>query len=456
MISDVSMRADKYSQNTAELQQLIKEQLNATDLSKYIGEEINQVIWDIFNKIADEEYIKEKGGKRAGKLTKPYSEIITDLSQLTYEMLTEETKRRFLYYKKQPIKNKRLSGSKKNNQPIEIKLQKGSDSLVLYMKYEDYIWEEDKEANEEEEKLKILNFLYSYIGQGDPIFDSCLSEVIWNHDIKEFFYGKNYGRKLKGLLGEVLGLYYLRIVLKDTRPYRGGTAIWSANTKIGGKDPHEDLLFLSAVQETYGIQVKNTSLDAFSKVRGSRQNGYIDFTNQNFFTFMNSISYGGGELNLPSMETFRDIYTAEAFNDVYDPKFSSVRAGIEVLAARADKVLSLFADTLMFMQTETVVNQIDPGNIVYFIGGTTIVMASEILIKIYKELDNLIASNERNFRIFPSFTANTSKKDKTYSSYRNNRSFMSDNDFQNGAEVKGTLKLTSSFLFTEDIIGLVL
>lgn len=255
-------------------------------------------------------------------------------------------------------------------------------------------------------KTKIKN---KYSGKNSKIFHEVVDEIISQAPITALFTGQNAANNITGLLGEIQGLFYIRVILNDKKS--SAKASWTATQTFGGntKQVHTDIL-LEDVLGSYGIQIKNTSLEQalaqekainFQSFESSKAKHFID-GNLSIINPTENIKQVLGENDLELYYAIDNILAMENFNIEYiwenkAPKiapnkdFSPVRIDIERLAQLAKKAILVFSAASMFMQMSNEVNlKTGGGNSLYIIGGTLAITSATIISDIIKDLENNI------------------------------------------------------------------
>lgn len=289
---------------------------------------------------------------------------------------------------------------------------------------------------------KIKDFILSKIDEESRTIVEKVIEDILRKNPTAFFVGKNEN-EIAGILGEIQGMYYLSKLIKNEKILYS----WIGGTHVGDgkKKPHQDLIV-----EDLGIQVKNTTKDALKYI------GSIDFANAGINTILNKTNVSGS-LGEDFKKLIENYFSTVNFNVEYH-KVNNKRNGVKYLPkvrkkdkkgqifvekrkellnqeAKIDRLMSLFAASLMYMDVAEKGKRID-ANVLYLLGGAAIETASNILKKVLEDLKK----EETRFKITSS--TNTSKT-----------IIDALNDGKRGMEnysisVKDSIKLTSSFLFT--------
>lgn len=182
----------------------------------------------------------------------------------------------------------------------------------------------------------------------DAELQTILKEKVFNTDIsisRLIFQGGEKGgnamNHLRGLLGEVLGLYIFKKVFNKEIE-------WNAQSLIGGEQSPTDLI-LRLDGKSYGIQVKNYS-QSYSRVN------YSDLSMNKLEEYCIKIPHG-----VEVFETIKQIYQLYTFNIKYtyrkgkavqgeNKNFSGTRSKIDSLKKMAEGVLAQFSSAIMGLQ----------------------------------------------------------------------------------------------------------
>lgn len=298
----------------------------------------------------------------------------------------------------------------------------------------------------------VLKNLETYIVSkvpGSALFNQVVHEVLYEpNSIYKIFYGGNMINGITGLLGEIQGLYIIRRLL--------GKQVWGTKGYVdwvgGINNPHEDLIMTvleNGVFKELGIQIKNSAKD----IEKLGQLSNVSFTRKSGINISDIRSKLGSDY-----DDILKIYEMEAFNIEYEKdidkngkiiyvarsngEFSPTRGKIEALARAADRTMALFAASLMYMSVNIQTNEItEGGNSVYLIGGTVFQLASEILTKLFAQLE---AEEEKiGFKI-------TSYFDKASNGIGTIVDYFNSKDARKGSvsEARGKVILESSYTFT--------
>ena len=143
------------------------------------------------------------------------------------------------------------------------------------------------------------------------------------------------------------------------------------------------------------------------------------------------------------MYAFNIEYQREGNKYIAAPneEFADSRDKIRELRQRVDRVMAIFTTSLMYMAAIESTEGISTGNSVYLLGGTVFQLASEILTKLFAQLQ----ANERpNLKV-------TSHFNKGANEIGNIVDYFNYNIKKHGTSKKktlGTLFLQSSYTFT--------
>lgn len=241
----------------------------------------------------------------------------------------------------------------------------------------------------EKKRKQIIELICSYA----PKLREVAEEVILTKKANIFF-GKNIAKEITGLIGEILGLFYIRTIFQENNVSQL-SADW-----IGGlfdtTKPHADLILTEVGKNVgYGIQVKNTASDIEDGILSD-----ITFASAQADTFFSYLK--ADDLTQADMDAVSRTYSMYSFNQEYhyDSKnkkyyaedneaFHGTRLEIEKLKRQMDYVMSIFAADLMYITTEEQFKDItSKGNIMYFLGGNNVKMASEIMLEIIRKIQS--------------------------------------------------------------------
>lgn len=370
------------------------------------------------------------GGQYAGKM----SECFSDMSKLMQNKIDN-------YYRKnyQKIKSFSINSSSTYNGfnitanweqiPVESFLRMNNNKGERDRFFNQY--PELKQQILDKYKQKILNMNMN-VSRKD-LFKDAIDQVFFSGNADAMF-GLT-GKNLIGRLGEIQALYYIK-VLTNNAP----SSMLLASKWIGGiNNPHADEL-LRGLLGSFGIQVKNTVNGSgdyqvdfkdfgvtnrnkkrvkVTKIGGQNLPNLLSYAHTkdatNALKNMSSKLFGTNgilpeqDLLIEGIETILGMYT---FNIEYlwhtdgtkpkyyagsNPEFSEVRARIEDLAKKANKIMSLMAVSLMYMQTIT--QSYGESNTLYLIGGTTIISAASILYQIAQEVQDDVNYIDSSFRM---------------------------------------------------------
>ena len=222
----------------------------------------------------------------------------------------------------------------------------------------------------------------------------CIEEIL-NQKPLAFFVGGNI-EGMTGILGEIQGFYFFRKLLNNPN----ANISW-----IGGLgNPHADLLLTEGLKQ-FGIQIKNTSQDTAELEVGFQnfgaQRGRAIGNQGEIYQYLNTNEALSALASIAPADLVESISTflaMEGFNIQYqwdpasktakevenNPDFETVRAQIEEYAKYAQKIASLFAVSMMYMQETSYSN--GNSNTLYLIGGVTLMSSATILKTIVEQV----------------------------------------------------------------------
>ena len=261
---------------------------------------------------------------------------------------------------------------------------------------------------------------------------------------------------ITGLLGEIQALCYLALLCGDRFSLNNKGVSWAATETSKGRQYHADVL----LHEAYGIQVKNTTKDIVDKVH---------FNSASLFYILDSMC-DEGYITVQERDIITDVYTTYYFNQPYqnvegtlvlgsNPDYAPTDDLVLHYVNIADKMMSYLIDYFMYIGVGDAA-QNERGNLLYFLGGNSVVLASEICSAMLASIDGIqdfeiTRSDRESSKIenIVSFTNNNnllmSKGDKT---------FISNAASKIGASLHQTVSqqilLTSSYDFTNLLKGI--
>lgn len=212
----------------------------------------------------------------------------------------------------------------------------------------------------------------------------------------EIFWGAT-AKNMTGTLGEIQVIYYILVL---TNGKKG--AKWIGKPEKG-QQPHADILL-----RNLGFQVKNTQLNNaelevafqhFGQAKDSlkyEQNGLFGFSNTK-----EAIENLSNLAPIEVVDAIETMLTMRTFNVEYNwinkkakrgpnKEFADVRKEIEAYAAKAEKVMALFAASMMYMQESNISG--GKSNTLYFIAGVTVKSSATILAQLVKEIKGELKS----------------------------------------------------------------
>lgn len=371
----------------------------------------------------------------------------TEIKNVLLKKLTKQQQAR--------VKQFMRGGALKQNSKHKISVSQESDSVQVTFSTQDWASLTDgQKASQIQDQLqkgilsqewledrvaKIYDLIISKGPSHNIHFVNATREVIFDPETKtKIFYGGNMLNGITGLLGEIQGMFFIKSLLGEANNVEGAVE-W-----VGGKgNPHEDLI-LHSLGKMVGIQVKNSYKDV-EKI-GKMED--ISFMNRAAWSFDSVVK----RIGAADYQDILSIYEMEAFNIEYliedgiykkgdNDAFKPTRDNIIFLAREADRIMALFAGALMYMAVGEEFTDIETGNSVYILGGATLKLASEILVSLFKKLENY--EKDIGFKISAHF-------EKGASQIGNIVDYFNSNKASRGnlvSKALGNLFLTSSFTF---------
>lgn len=353
-----------------ELSREIIKLANSINKKTKMGSAINDLVNITFSAKAQEGKFSSNAFKKASSKSL-FSGALKDTTQLTEKLIKN------IYAKRKEL-NRALKKQNKEEFPIL--------NIIIKNNYGDYVSEYAQATGgfaTASERTK--NKKYDMIPEIDKVA-ALISSKIGNNfypEIREFllkdpaqiYVGRN-AKNITGLLGELQGYLYMTIIL-GREPSSIG---WVGGQQREGHQSHTDLTMVlksEGIEEReIGIQVKNSIND----------NMIIQFQDMVGLT-----------------EDFKSIYYFEKFNVPYEitgpkgsrkavsgnpPTFTSTRNQIESLREEADRVASLQAAAMMYMDVAEEFSKTGQANrnILYIISGQ-IFDAATMLTKIRNAID---------------------------------------------------------------------
>lgn len=353
-----------------ELSREIIKLANSINKKTKMGSAINDLVNITFSAKAQEGKFSSNAFKKASSKSL-FSGALKDTTQLTEKLIKN------IYAKRKEL-NRALKKQNKEEFPIL--------NIIIKNNYGDYVSEYAQATGgfaTASERTK--NKKYDMIPEIDKVA-ALISSKIGNNfypEIREFLlkdpaqiYAGRNAKNITGLLGELQGYLYMTIIL-GREPSSIG---WVGSQQREGHQSHTDLTMVlkgEGIEEReIGIQVKNSIND----------NMIIQFQDMVGLT-----------------EDFKSIYYFEKFNVPYEitgpkgsrkavsgnpPTFTSTRAQIEFLREEADRVASLQAAAMMYMDVAEEFSKTGQANrnILYIISGQ-IFDAATMLTKIRNAID---------------------------------------------------------------------
>lgn len=353
-----------------ELSREIIKLANSINKKTKMGSAINDLVNITFSAKAQEGKFSSNAFKKASSKSL-FSGALKDTTQLTEKLIKN------IYAKRKEL-NRALKKQNKEEFPIL--------NIIIKNNYGDYVSEYAQATGgfaTASERTK--NKKYDMIPEIDKVA-ALISSKIGNNfypEIREFLlkdpaqiYAGRNAKNITGLLGELQGYLYMTIIL-GREPSSIG---WVGSQQREGHQSHTDLTMVlkgEGIEEReIGIQVKNSIND----------NMIIQFQDMVGLT-----------------EDFKSIYYFEKFNVPYEitgpkgsrkavsgnpPTFTSTRNQIESLKEEADRVASLQAAAMMYMDVAEEFSKTGQANrnILYIISGQ-IFDAATMLTKIRNAID---------------------------------------------------------------------
>lgn len=371
----------------------------------------------------------------------------TEIKNVLLKKLTKQQQAR--------VKQFMRSGALKQNSKYKISVSQESDSVQVTFSTQDWANLTDgQKASQIQEQLqkgilsqewledrvvKIYDLIISKGPSHNIHFVNATREIIFDPETKtKIFYGGNMLNGITGLLGEIQGMFFIKSLLGEANNVEGAVE-W-----VGGKgNPHEDLI-LQSLGKMVGIQVKNSYKDV-EKI-GKMED--ISFMNRAAWSFDSVVK----RIGAADYQDILSIYEMEAFNIEYliedgiykkgdNDAFKPTRDNIIFLAREADRIMALFAGALMYMAVGEGFTDIETGNSVYILGGATLKLASEILVSLFKKLENY--EKDIGFKISAHFEKGASQVGNIVDYFNSNKASRGNSV----SKALGNLFLTSSFTF---------
>lgn len=371
----------------------------------------------------------------------------TEIKNVLLKKLTKQQQAR--------VKQFMRGGALKQNSKHKISVSQESDSVQVTFSTQDWANLTDgQKASQIQEQLqkgilsqewledrvvKIYDLIISKGPSHNIHFVNATREIIFDPETKtKIFYGGNMLNGITGLLGEIQGMFFIKSLLGEANNVEG-TVEW-----VGGKgNPHEDLI-LQSLGKMVGIQVKNSYKDV-EKI-GKMED--ISFMSRAAWSFDSVVK----RIGAADYQDILSIYEMEAFNIEYliedgiykkgdNDAFKPTRDNIVFLAREADRIMALFAGALMYMAVGEGFTNIETGNSVYVLGGATLKLASEILVSLFKKLENY--EKDIGFKISAHFEKGASQVGNIVDYFNSNKASRGNSV----SKALGNLFLTSSFTF---------
>lgn len=238
-------------------------------------------------------------------------------------------------------------------------------------------------------KTNFVNSLLTYISQKQSGLSqtklTTILEYVINKDPMAPYVGLNE-KGITGLLGEIQALCYLALLCGDHFQLNNQAINWAATqTTTTGQQFHADI----TLNEAYGVQVKNTTKDIVDQV---------NFNSASLDYILNSMC-AEGYITALEKDIIIDIYTTYYFNQPYVNVDGTLVSGTNLDYAPtddkvlsyviiADKILTYLFDYFMYIGVGNAARN-ERGNLLYFLGGNSVVLASEICSAMLAQIDQL-------------------------------------------------------------------
>lgn len=359
-----------------ELSKEIIKLANSINKKTKMGSAINDLVNITFSAKAQEGKFSSNAFKKASSKSL-FSGTLKDTTQLTEKLIKN------IYAKRKEL-NRALKKQNKEEFPIL--------NIIIKNNYGDYVSEyaqatggfataSERTKNKKYDMIPEINKVAALISSkiGNNFYPEIREFLL--KDPAQIYAGRN-AKNITGLLGELQGYLYMTIIL-GREPSSIG---WVGGQQREGHQSHTDLTMVlkgEGIEEReIGIQVKNSIND----------NMIIQFQDMVGLT-----------------EDFKSIYYFDKFNVPYEitgprgsrkavsgnpPTFASTRDQIEFLREEADRVASLQAAAMMYMDVAEEFSKTGQANrnILYIISGQ-IFDAAAMLTKIRNAIDTRSKSN---------------------------------------------------------------
>ena len=345
---------------------------------------------------------------------------------------------------------------------ITIKTQENLATITNYMTKTEAVSTFDEKARQKIFK-KIAKYLSKVLNIPDTdgftnyIFRLLSTRLDDNSFIGDsMFVGNNIKQGLTGILGE-LRAYYILSHLFPNQAVIDTKVDFLASQQDQNKTSSVDLL-LYVQGQVFNVQVKNTTKDLKTGI--AHEVGFMERITNNdadgFFEALPALYEGNDDTYISQ------IFQSYAFNIPYgfdqelsvftqvedNPNFTARPKLIEAYN-KAVKILSKYADVLMFMQTSNPIEDTRQGNILWFVGDG-IISATQILDKLYNQYEG-----DFRFKITPYYEVNQEATTIVDSLNTIRKSVKTDGNLGEKTKTQkfsANLKLRTSFVFTDDIL----
>jgi hypothetical protein len=245
---------------------------------------------------------------------------------------------------------------------------------------------------------KLIDYILQQSGGADKVLLKKVLLYILSEDTMALLSTGKSITQIEGILGEIQGLY---LFCKLTGEEPGERSVkWLGglhNENSNSQKFHRDLLV-----NNFGIQVKNTTGDVLKDFEYN-----IGFWSNTLDNFLNKLA-----LNQSSRNLFENYFATYCFNIPYIYKkelttpfvaaeraigqkgeeFNTSRNILLSLQQDIDKLLSIYTASFLYMDIGDEMEKDIDNNILYLVGGTALVTASQILTNIKDAIINKTTS----------------------------------------------------------------
>ena len=377
-----------------------------------IQEEMAKEIYEYFNGVKVK--LSSRDAANGGKIF--YSNKGTAF-KLTTDMfdLTKLTRDRFIKFFKS---DKYTQNFKNSGNGVtltvtgeEVPVNNNTIYEFLRLKYDEFIAMKDADKYRVAIKNQFINTLVAACPNADGQFRRAAERVLSTEEgFKKLFVGNGIGN-LKGLIGEIQGMYYTMSL------FRGKTD-WVGGTFSSGVQPHADLIIsklTEGAKKSYGIQIKNVMSDEvdFKSFNTTKMNSghTINFTDAaNTFTLETGIDSEifNSITNILAMRHFNVPYKKE--NEKYEltevsntsEPFASeyIKLHDNVIDEQISRVLSQYITSLLYIQTKEEISEElqSKGNTLYIVSGIKAFTSYKIVKQLINDLKQELVSQRLSIR----------------------------------------------------------